>query len=636
MKLNLAVVMQTIDKSSAVVKKMNGSYGQFTPKIEAAQKALKNNSGALSNIQTLKKLQQQHRQNGLAVKAAAEKVAILNAKIKASKQPSQAMLLQMQKQEQKLADLKQNQGSYTAALSKTGGALKKAGVNTKNLTSEEQRLTAAHSKSISKLASLQKRYKKIEGIKAKLSRPFTMGGIKAGAIGVVGLTATIGGLFVKINNTAGVMDKLSKTAQNLKMPIGELQAMQSQAEHSGVGADNMATSLMRFTKRLGVLQTTGTGALGSFLKKGKNPLFKELQTAKTTGDAYEKLLANFSKLKTNQEQMAFADAAFGQDGRKMLIMLREGTDGLTSSRKEFNDLGGGVKEKDAKAAEAYNDALQKVQEAMKSIQFAALAPLMRELTSLFTEFSNKFKNADWREAAIAKVTKGLKNFFDIIKAIGRAFVFLKNYFPEVVAGLLLLKTAFFALNAVVYANPIGLLVAGLAAVAIGLTYAYTKSETFRAVMDRLGAGITGMFGAILGVILLIPRAIMKMVSMIPDSLLPDGWGASIKQTQKDLEGLNTSLDKSTNKSIKFALNGDPAIKQASKLVKGSIGLDLAAEATQNQIVKSTSIIKSPAIQSKSTVELRIKSDKPVDIAKVDTDNGTNLKIDSGDLLGSGI
>ncbi|WP_052878629.1 hypothetical protein [Vibrio coralliirubri] len=91
------------------------------------------------------------------------------------------------------------------------------------------------------------------------------------------------------------------------------------------------------------------------------------------------LLEEFSQLETQQEQMTFADAAFGQDGHNMLIMLREGTEGLTAARKELNTLGGGTTAEDAVKAEAYNDAMQKIDESVRAMKFAALEPIMKKL-----------------------------------------------------------------------------------------------------------------------------------------------------------------------------------------------------------------------------------------------------------------
>ena len=50
-----------------------------------------------------------------------------------------------------------------------------------------------------------------------------------------------------------------------------------------------------------------------------------------------------------------------------------------------------------------------------------------------------------------------------------------------------------ALNAAMYANPIGLVVAALAALVAGLVYAYKKSERFRNVVDSVWSSVTSFF-----------------------------------------------------------------------------------------------------------------------------------------------
>lgn len=619
MKMNLAVVMQTIDKASAPLKKIKGEYGQFTPKIEAAQKALKDKSAILTNIQALQKLQAQRKTNSDAINVSTEKLAKYQAQIKAGKPLNANQQAQYNKTKVKLDELKLAQSEYKNKLSKTGSALKKAGVDTKNLTAAEKRLNSEHDKAVSKLNSMQSRYKKIEAIKAKLAKPFSMGGIKAGAIGLAGSAF---GFFASINSHASKLDALGKKAQNLDLPVEQFQALRSQAEHAGLSTDDLDGSMFRLTKRLGVLQTTGSGALGSFLKKGKNPLYQQLKTVKNTDEAYQKILESFSKLKTNQERMAFADAAFGDSGRRMLIMLREGTQGLTNARKELNDLGGGANNKDVATAADYNDALQKIGEAIDSIKIKALTPIIRQLTKSFNLFIEKFKNAKWREETIVQVTNALQGFFSVLKSVGRGFLFLKDNFPEVIAGILMLKAVFFMLNAVMYANPIGMIIGGLAMLAIGFTYAYQKSETFRNILSvvfewfqRIGVGIFGVVGKVIQAATVIPRTIMKMLSMIPDSILPEGWGQSIKNANKDLEDFNNKFKGFNKDAIKYAINGTME---------------------SSNITQNSSILKNPTVQSKSTVDVNIKSDKPVEVASVASDRNTDLNINNGDILSEGI
>ncbi|WP_051303280.1 hypothetical protein [Psychromonas aquimarina] len=745
MKMNLSVVMQTIDKMSAPLKKITSTQSKYSKQIaqvKAQSDKLTSNQALISQ---LRKTGKEAGKNSVKFNEAQQKLAKLSDKMKSTKRPSEALQKQFKKQQDVVKTLKATQNAYTKELTKTQNKMKSAGINVKRLSREEKRLSKEYEQRIDIIGKLTKKEDRLQRVRAKLSK-FKMPNISGATVGKIGAViggASFAGLFSLVNSVAGEMDKLSKSAQNLNMPVEELQAMQSQAEHAGVSTDTMTGAMIRFTKRLGVLQTTGAGAMGSFLKKGKNPLYEELKHATDTEQAYDKLLNAFSKLKTNQEQMAFADAAFGQDGRNMLIMLREGTAGLTSARKEFNALGGGVTAEDAKKAEAYNDAMQKIQESFRSIKFAALTPIMEKLTALFTEFSEKFKNAQWRAEVIEKVKEVVSSLFQAFKLLGKGIVVLSQHMPEVIAGLALFKIAIFALNAAMFASPMGLIIAGVAALSVGIIYLMEKMgilkpvlKTLWAVFKRIGAGIGAIISTLVQNILLLPRALMKMVSLIPDSLLPPGWGESIKSAQKDLEAFNKSVGQFGDKSINYAVNGEfkethdkletvrrqikaplqntvnapnesdrtdgnnkglksfakvpfqllgtkpastynygtvsPQLKethekleivkekiqgpQENKLVKSEFKethekLEIVREIikdsqqdkqtsqTAQDSVKSpivqnkgySGILRHPTVQSKSQVDVRIKSDKPVEIVKAESDKHTEMNVDTFDF-----
>ncbi|BBN59326.1 hypothetical protein [Hydrogenovibrio marinus] len=647
-KLNLSVVMGIIDQVSGPVKQMSGEYGQFTTKIRAVQKAMKSNADAISNIQSLKKVQQQYMANKDAINAAQEKMAQLENRIKSSKVPSAALTAQYNKQQAKLRDLQDNGTGYLQVLKKTGQALKKAGVNTKNLTAEESRLNRENNKSISVLNRLKGRYNLIQKARDKISKPFSFGNLKNQALVFGGI---FGGWAFGVNSTAQEMDKLSKTAQNLNMPVEELQVYRSQAEHAGIANETLDKSFIRFTKRLGVLQTTGAGALGSFLKQGKSPLYQQLKMAKTTDEAYQKILETFSKLKTNQQKMAFADAAFGQDGRRMLIMLKEGTKGLSDARKEYNALGGGVTTKDAKSAEAYDDAMQKIAEVWKSIKYAAVAPVLRQVTTLLNQFLTQFKNADWRQNTIERVKIVLMQIFTVLTSVGGAFVFLNNHLPEVILGITMLKIGMIALNAAMASNPIGLVVAAIATLVTGLIYAYHKSEKFRniingvwSVLTNIGKGMIGFTGRLVGGFLTIGSVIISSVikpvkwlfgllSKIPKSMLPDSIAGGISGTNKFLSDLDKKMAGYKKHGIQLALNG-PSSENAKPLAKVQ-PLNPGSGTTLANNNVSINGQNDTATKSQSTVHLKIDSDKPVKIARVETDRKTDLMVDTGGLLSHG-
>lgn len=659
MKMNLSVVMQTIDKMTGPLKKITAGQSAYAEQLDHVKKQSTNLSNNQALIHHFRNTGKEAGNAQQKLNAAQQKMGLLNQKISAAKKPSAALQQQFQKQQQVVKQLQATQNEYTKALTKSQNKMKTAGIDVKRLGDEEKRLSKEYDNRIKQMDKLAKKEQRMQAVRSKLSKfklPNVGGAAIAKGAGIVsGLS--FAGLFATINSSATAMDKLSKSAQNLKMPIETLQAMQSQAEHAGVSSDELTDSMSEFTLRLGELQATGSGTLGSMLKETSNPLFKSLNEAKDNQAAYMLILDEMAKMKTQQEKTFFADAAFGSAGVKMLLMLEEGTTGLVNARKELNALGGGIKAEDAKKAEAYNDALQKVNEAFRSIKSAALAPIMEKLTEVFTQFSDKFKNAQWRTEVIEKVKVVVTNLYEAFKQLGKGFIWASQHLPEIIAGISLLKIAMFALNAVLLANPIGLVIAAFAGVAVGIVYLMQKTGILMPVLGalwevfkRLGAGISSVFSSIVWGIMWLPRKIIEAMSLIPESFLPDGWGASIKSAQAKLEAFNTDVTKFGGKSINYAVNGEfkethSKVESLKNEMKGSrteqpgqkTSLPYYAGGGQAMLSNQSSgyggILRHPTIQSRSQVEVRIKSDKPIEIAQVQSDKSTDLSVDTGDLVG---
>lgn len=624
MKMNLSVVMGVKDNVSAPLKGMASESDYYAKQIKKIQLAQADDSSALTMIASYQKIQKELDKNALEGEEATEKLLKLKKQMAATQEPSAALTNKLAKQEEKVALLTAKNDQYEHSLKDTSKQMKKTGVDTKRLDNEFDRLSKSQAENTKRVEEASRKYKRLQKAMApinKLSRAIKMpkiGGAMMGKGAALLGGLSIGGLFQQINGAASEMDKLSKAAQNLNMPVEELQAMQSQAEHAGVSADTMSTAMVRFTKRLGVLQTTGKGAMGSFLKKGKNPLYRSLKTAKDTEQAYGQLLDSFSQLKTNQEQMAFADAAFGGDGRKMLIMLRQGTEGLTTARKEFNETGGGVTSEDAAKAEAYDDALQKVQESMRSIKFAALAPVMEKITGAFTEFSNKFKNATYRTDVIEKITETVSALYVALKFIGKIIVFVTQNFKGVIAALLIFKIGMIALNAVIMANPIGLMVAGIAAAVVAVGYLLDKFGLLEPILDAVGA----YYGWIW-------KQIKKLINLLPDSLIPDGWGNSAKSAGKEVDKLNGKLNQLKDKSAKFNVVTNEVVTRTNK-EKAAGPHKWGAQGGIAPMPKITPLTNQ-TLKSQAEVALTIKSEKPVSIDKATSEKGTNIKLNLGNM-----
>ncbi len=624
MKMNLSVVMGMKDKVSAPLKGMASESDHYAKAIKKIQKAQADDSAAMGMITSFKKTKKAMDQNTVSINAASEKLKELQTKANSAGKPTAALTEKISKQQQRVDKLTKQQDNYKNHLVKLGSELKKSGVKVHDLDGENKRLEKRYKSNGAEIIKLSKKYRILQGAMKpiqKLNGAIRLPSITGAAIGkgsalIGGLS--IAGLATSINTTAAEMDKLAKKSANLQLPISELQAMQSQAEHAGVSSDNLSASMTRFTRRLGVLQQTGKGALGSYLKQSKNSVFKDLKGAEDTQQAYQMLLESFSKLKTTQEQMAFADAAFGDSGREMLIMLREGTEGLTAAREEFNALGGGVKAEDAAKAEAYNDAVQKISESIRSIKFAALAPIMEKATKLFTEFSDKFKNANWRTDFMDKVIQTVNGLYQGLEFLGKGIVFVSQNFKGIIAALAIFKVAMIGINAVMMANPIGIMVAAIGAAIIAITYLVDKFVG----LDKVINWVKEQFNSLW-------NGIKKLINMLPDSLIPDGWKTNISEASSEVDNLTTKLDSIKDKNAKLGITTNETHNQTERKKTYSDyqsgGFKTPSGYSQYQPLKNQTL------NSKSEISLTVKSDKPVTVDNAKSEKGTDLNLDVGDM-----
>ncbi|NOI79231.1 hypothetical protein F0237_01055 [Vibrio tubiashii] len=626
MKMSLSIVMGIKDKTTPILKGMSSESDRYAKQIKKVQKAQADDASAMAMITRFNDIKKAKQKNILALKAEQEQFDKLKKKAKQLQAPSAALTAKIAKQQEKLTKLNSEKKQYQTGLMGLRKSLKKSGVSVYKLDSEYDRLNKRYQKHGKEITTLQKRYAKLKGIMKPMQK--LNGKIKLPKIGgaVAGKgAALLGGLSIaslvsEVNQAASEMDALAKKSATLKISISELQALRKQASHAGVDDEAMASALTRFTKRLGVLQTTGSGILGSYLKKSGNSAFKDLKGAKDTQQAYEQLLNAFSKLETAQEQMAFADAAFGQDGRKMLLLLREGTDGLAKSRKELAELGGGAKAEDAAKAEAYNDALQRIQESIKSIKYAALAPIMEKATQAFGEFTTKFKNAKWRDDTITKVTQVVKGLYNGLTLLGKGIIFVSQHFREIVAAVALFKAALIALNAVILSNPLGLIVAGVMAAIVAITYLVDKFYGLDKVMKAIGEGISWLW-----------NEFKKLINMLPDSLIPDNWKLQTEQAGEQVDRLANKLNKIKDKNAKLGITTTENHNRTER--QGYSGYATGNLATQSQY-RPYQPLAPQTMKSKSEVELRIKSDKPVTIDKAKSEKGTELNLDVGNMVNS--
>ena len=231
---------------------------------------------------------------------------------------------------------------------------------------------------------------------------------------------------------------------------------------------------------------------------------------------------------------------------------------------------------------------------------------MKELSVVFGGIAEKMKNMDWRAEAVEDLRRVVSGVFTAFKAMGGAVLFLSNNFSEIVATIALVKIAFFALNAVMFANPIGLIVAAVMAAGVAITYLMSKFIDLGSVMSSIGNFL--------------------------------GFGDEDDKAIKKVDEMTTKIGNLKDKSIELGVttnetaNKNTNKRESSTFDNGQYNPSPGQINSSMKPMQQMTPLTTQNIRSQSEVALTIKSDKPVTVDKVNSDKGTNLSIDVGNMM----
>ncbi|WP_052437582.1 hypothetical protein [Vibrio jasicida] len=494
MKMSLSVVMGVIDKATAPLKKMSEETNRYGEEMKKVEKAQAEDSASMGMIDTYNKSLNALRKYNIAVAAASEKLDELKRAAKAAQTPNAALTEKIAKQQDKLSKLTGEQSDYRNDLKKLGRQLKKNGINTKQLDNEYDRLNQSyknHGKEITKLqkkyVGLQKVMKIPRGINKALKMP-TVEGVKNGALATTGVLGSMAGFGIIINDTANELDELQRAADDINMPVAELQAMRLQATQSGAEAEDMDAAIKEMALRWGEMKTFQSGAMNDYFKDtGNHQAYEDLMNAKDAGEAYQVLLREIAKETDTAKQNFMADEFFGGDSEKMLNVLRGGVEGYRQAKQLLNDTGGPVEPESTKNAQAFSESLGKLNTIVNSLKISALTPIMAELSFIMEDLALNMKDMDWREEKIAELREIVKSAFNAFRTLGSGVLWLSDNMSTVIGVLAGVKLALIGVNAIALANPFGQIIIAIGAVIAIAGYLIDKLGGISAIVSKMKA-----------------------------------------------------------------------------------------------------------------------------------------------------
>lgn len=211
--------------------------------------------------------------------------------------------------------------------------------------------------------------------------------LRVGLLAVVGAaTAASAAAFKLAGDTARYGDEMAKTSARLGINIDALESLRFAAERSGVAHNTLEMALQRMTRRL-----SEAAAGGGEAKKAIAELGLDAQALGNMApeEAMNVLADALAGVENQSDRVRLAFKFFDSEGVALINMLEDGSAGLKEMDEEFRRLSGGLTGPQAKAAEAYTDAMTNMRMALEGIRLqigAKLMPIMQPMIESFTEF----------------------------------------------------------------------------------------------------------------------------------------------------------------------------------------------------------------------------------------------------------
>ena len=186
-----------------------------------------------------------------------------------------------------------------------------------------------------------------------------------------------------VRNVANTADELAKLSQRTGIAVEDLSRLRYAADLSGVSSEGMTQALTRLSRGMSDA-ANGTGeAAGAFQAMGVEVRNQD-GTLRSQREVLADIADRFQRYEDGAQKSALAQQIFGRSGAELIPMLNQGADGLQTMADESDRLGNTMDGNTARAAEAFNDNITRLQTQMRSFSVAvgnAVIPTLAQMTN---------------------------------------------------------------------------------------------------------------------------------------------------------------------------------------------------------------------------------------------------------------
>lgn len=422
--------------------------------------------------------------------------------------------------------------------------------------------------------------------------------LKAG-LAAAGVGAIVSTAIGKVGDFAQLGDAIDKNSQKMGISAKAYQEWDAVLQHSGTSIESVKSSF----KTLANAAQDGNDA---FEKIGLS--MEEVQ-AMSTEDLFGAVINGLQGMEEGTERAALANDLLGRGAMEMGALLNTSAEDTQAMRDRVSELGGVLSDEAVKGAAAYQDSLQDMQTALKSVANGLLSEFLPGFTQVMNGITALFSGDS--ESGIGLIRDGLTGIVGTItEAVPRlieggaqlvtgVLQGISDNLPELLAtggqmalsaldGFLadlpqMMEAGFQALSSLVQGivnNLPALITQGAALVAaLASTIASHLPEILQKGIELLGQLLAGIIQAIPQ----IPGAIMQIINSIKGEFEKFNWleiGTNIiKGIANGISGAAKLIRDAAMEAARQAFNAVKSffgIESPSKLMRDEIGAFIPA------------------------------------------------------------
>lgn len=352
-------------------------------------------------------------------------------------------------------------------------------------------------------------------LKADLLSEAIKTGIKAVASGI----REIGQAFADtVKASAEYADNILTLATNTGIAAEMLQEYQYMAELTDTSLETITGSMAKLTRSMQRARSGTNSASAAFAALGVSVTDKLTGQLRDNEEVFGDVLDALGKMSNETQRDAYAMDIFGRSAQDLNSLIAVGKDGIAAFAKEAHDMGYVLDEETLASLGAVDDALVRLDNFMTMIKNTIGAALAPAVTELADELQAWARSVDWKQvgADVAEVGGAIKDFvmfvlengseiLTVISGVGAGFATWKvvGLITSVVGAIKSFikaaegaSAAQAALNLVMSANPIGIVVTAIAALVAAFVTAYKTNDEFREKVDAAWDAIKSKIQAV--------------------------------------------------------------------------------------------------------------------------------------------